>query len=190
MIIEINVADEISPAIKRIIDHNPSYLRKLSKSLGWWFSQNTKKEILSGNPGGERYQERLPLDVRRKVGRGQGAKEWYGKMRRAIGYQYRNGAVVIGWTSNTAAYYGRIQEFGYKRQVTEAIRKRWAAAGYPLSKNKSELVIPKRPVFDPVTAKLESKVAPYAEEKINAYLTENVEFGKKNRRRYVVYGAN
>ncbi len=185
--IQINVSDEISPMLLRMLEHNKAYMRHVTKSLGYMFQKETKAGVSSGSPGGETFPERLPYKLRKAVGKA--GFGWYGKMVRAIGYAYNanSGTVDIGWTSSTAAMYGRIQEFGVTKDVTPNMRKHWAAAGYPLSPFTQELEVPARPVFDPMAAKLEPEIPSYVEKKLESYMTENVEYGKKNRRTYKVY---
>jgi hypothetical protein len=187
MIIEINVADQLSPMLQRMIEHNPAYIRHLGKSLGYLYQKETKQEIATGEPGGYEYPERIPYSMRKALSRS-ARQNWYGRMAQAIGYAYDNGSVLIGWTSSTAAYYGRLQEYGFTKDVTDTMRKHFAAAGYPLSADKQVLDTPPRPVFEPVNRVLEPKIVPYVEEKLNAYMNENVDFGvAKERRVYKVY---
>jgi len=188
MKIEIDVSDEISPMVQRMLEHNPSYMRHVSKSLGWWFQKNTKTGVKRGAPGGVPFKERIPLRVRKAVG-ASAASSWYGRMKNAIGYSYDGkGTVSIGWTSATAAAYGKIQEYGFERNVTSSMRAHWAAAGYPLSIGKKFLSVPARPIFEPMARELRPQIGSYVENKLQSYIKENVTFGKKNRRIYKVYG--
>lgn len=187
MILEIDVTDEITPAIKRFFQRNPKYLKHLTKSVGWYFQRETKKGVSSGEPNGEAYKERIEYKVRKALSQS-APKGWYGKLKNAIGYEYVGGGTVhIGWTSATASTYGHLQERGFEKIVTPRMRRYWAHAGFPLAPNKEKMVIPSRPVFEPMTDYMRPKVVPYVNEKYSAYISENVEFGKKNRRKYKVY---
>ena len=115
-------------------------------------------------------------------------KKWYSKLKQAIGYEYvGNGTVALGWTSPSSSWIGHLQEYGYKRDVTSLVRAKWARAGHPLSKGKTEINVPERPVFEPMIKQIKPRVAPYIEDKVRTYINENVEFGKRNRRKYKVY---
>lgn len=189
MMIEIDVSDEINPAIQQALNSKSSFLRKITKSLGYMFQKETKKGVKSGAPNGERYPKRVPYKLRKALD--EHAQEgWYGALQRAIGYEYLgNGSVAIGWTSATASRYGHLQEQGYSRNITSLMRKKWASAGYPLAFNKKVLKTPARPVFEPMSQKIKPMIVPYLEEKVSRYIEGNVEWGKKKneRRVYKVY---
>lgn len=186
MIVEINVVDEISPMLQHWIERNPKYFRSLGKSIGWWYQREIKTEVREGHAGNVTYPQRWALKDRRKLNPKAPIK-WYGRMLRAVGYQYDNGVVKIGWTSSTSARYGNLQEFGYNKVVTERMRKYFRSKGIGISDNTKQLNIPDRPIFEPMADDLFNQIAPYAEEKIKEYMQGNVEFGKKNRRKYKVY---
>lgn len=186
MITTINVSDEISPMLKRFVESNPRYFRALGKSVGWWYQRETKAEIKQGHAGSVEYPERWALELRRKLDP-KAPRMWYGKMRQAIGYEYVDGKVNIGWTSATAARYGDLQEQGFKKVVTQKMRNYFRSVGINLSNNIQQLNIPERPIFEPMSDVMTPKIAPYVVDKLSKYIDGNVEFGKKNRRKYKVY---
>ena len=185
---EIDVTDEIEPLLERMTTQNQRALASAAKSLGYFMQKEIKEGIDRGSPGGATFKERIPYEIRKALQDGSAAKKWYGKMKNAIGYQYKDGALSIGWTSRTSAMYGRKQEFGYKTPVTDAIRARYARAKVKLSPNTKYLVLPQRNVFDPMSDELQPQISPDVQEKINKYQAENVEFSRKARRKYKVYG--
>lgn len=187
--IEIDVSDEITPFLQRALSHNETYMRHITKSLGYMYQKETKKTIQYGAPNGETYPARVPYKLRKALN-DQASRVWYGRLRQAIGYEYLgNGSVAIGWTSPTASRYGHLQEQGYTRNITPIMRRKWASAGYPLSPNKTELRTPARPVFEPMSKQIRPKIVPYVEDKIIRYMNENIAYGKKKneRRVYKVY---
>ena len=186
-LIEIDVTDEIEPLLERMAQNNEKSLRSAAKSLGYFMQKKIKQGVRSGAPGGEQFAERFPYQKRAKLQGGSAAKQWYGRMVNAIGYQYDNGVLRIGWTSRTASMYGKKQEEGYKTRITKAIRQKWHEADIKLSKNTTYLILPERPVFEPMAEELQPEIAPYVQEKLNEYATENVAFAKKARRKYKVY---
>jgi len=187
-ILEIDVTDEVAPLLERMTAHNKSFLRSAAKSLGFFMQKEIKQEVKTGAPGGVSFAQRRPHKFRAALQGGSAARQWYGKMLRAIGYQYADGVVRIGWTSRTAATYGRKQEEGYETPVTSAVRKRYREAGFNLSKNTKYLETPARPVFEPMAGVLQPQIAPYMQMKLYDYAEENVTYSKKARRKYKVYG--
>lgn len=186
-ILTVDVTDEIQPLLERMAGMSKKSISAAAKSLGWYLRGEIKQGVKSGAPGGETFKERRPLEVRKALGGGSAASKWYGRMVNAIGYQYTNGTLRIGWTSRTAAMYGRKQEFGNVTKVTEEIRRRFARAGYPLRKDTTEIVLPERNVFDPMTGELYPQIAPYVQQKLNEYASGDVAFSKRSRRKYRVY---
>ena len=215
-LIEIYVADELSPAIKRMLEHNKVYLRHVTKSLAWHIQkeikQNVKKGALLGSSEGwsKQWFTKGNIEPRKELQGGRASQYLYGQMLRAIGYQYvpDSMSAIIGWTSKTSAMCGRLNEEGGEQQVTSAIRKKYYEAYqrevkkygakavmrhddkkyiYPLRKDKTTLNVPARPIFSPMFQELQDDFAPYIEKKIDEYMKENVEFGKKNKRVYKVY---
>lgn len=185
-ILTVNVIDEVNPVVKNLLQNNATFMRRVTKSVGWWMQSEIKKGIKSGAPGGSSFKKRTPYRRVRAKLVPHAPTAWYGKMRQAIGYEYKGmGSVVIGWTSRTSAMYGDMQEHGATRQVTAKVQKKYAAAGVPLKK--SAIKLPARPVFDPMTTELRAKAPSYIEEKVAEYVAGNVAFGKKNRREYKVY---
>lgn len=186
-LIVIDITDEIGPLLERMAAHTKPFIGRAAKSLGYMMQKEIKEGIKSGAPGGDRFESRIAHKVRAAVQGGKAARTWYGRMRQAIGYQYEDGTLKIGWTSRTAAAYGEKQEFGYRTEVTKAIRKRWGEAGYPLTKDKKTMDLPERPIFEPMAGELGPKIGPFFEEKIRSYVEESVTFSKKARRKYKVY---
>ena len=185
-LLEIDVTDEIAPLLERMTAHNRGFLKSAAKSLGYFMQKEIKQEVKTGAPGGANFVERRPHKFRAALQGGSAAKQWYGKMLRAIGYQYADGVVRIGWTSRTAATYGRKQEEGFETPVTSAVRER--KAGFSIGKNTKYLITPARPVFEPMAGVLEPQIAPYVQMKLYDYAEENVTYSKKARRKYKVYG--
>jgi hypothetical protein len=187
-LLEITVTDEIAPLLERMAAHNKRFLKSAAKSLGYFMQKEIKEEVKTGSPGGANFVERRLHKIRAALQGGSAAKQWYGKMLRAIGYQYDDGVLRIGWTSRTAATYGRKQEEGFETKVTAAVRKRYQAAGLRIGRDKKYLITPERPFFEPMAGVLQPQIAPYVEQKLFDYVEENVAFSKKARRKYKVYG--
>jgi hypothetical protein len=195
MIIEIDLKDSISPALQHALETNEKWLRWASKSVGWYTQKRIKEEVATGSPGGEDYEERLPRGARKALS-ATAPRMWYGKLRNAIGYEYDNGVVRIGWTSRSSSVEGKKQEEGFRREVTPSLRAWWAKSAaasngklFNLSSKKQEIDIPARPVFDPLQKRLEAELGPYVEAKVQKYIQENKDYGNKNsvKRKYKVF---
>ena len=72
--------------------------------------------------------------------------------------------------------------------MTSAVRERYRKAGFKIGNNTKYLVTPARPVFEPMAGVLEPQIAPYIQQRLYDYATENVEYSKKARKKYKVYG--
>ena len=188
VLIEIDVTDEIQPLLERMAGYSRKNLKSAAKSLGWFLQREIKEGVRSGMPGGDSFAQRRPYEVRKALGFEKGAaRSWYGRMVNAIAYQYNEQKVLVGWASKTSSAYAEKQEFGFVTTVTEQIRKRFAKAGYPLRKSTTELILPERPIFEPMAGELQSQIAPYVQNKLNGYTEKDVVFSKKARRKYKVY---
>lgn len=191
MIVSVNVVDEINPFFASFLAKNKDCLEWTSKSVGNFIRARTQEEVKLGAPGGRRFKERTPhRKVRSPLAKAHNKSAPvlpYGKMRRAIGYAYENGGVNVGWTSKTASAYGKIQEEGTKRQVTERMRSLYRMANVKLGRNKQYITVPERPVFEPMSAELFPLLPEYVENKVMSYMNGDIERGKKNPRRYRVY---
>ena len=86
-ILEIDVTDEVAPLLERMTAHNKSFLRSAAKSLGFFMQKEIKQEVKTGAPGGVSFAQRRPHKFRAALQGGSAARQWYGKMLRAIGYQ-------------------------------------------------------------------------------------------------------
>jgi hypothetical protein len=187
------VEDHAAPWLKWAMAKFPDYQRKALKSAGWYGQKEIKAGIRSGAPGGQKYKERMSAKKRAKLERRKSTKfPWLGKLVQAIGYQYleAQGAVVIGWLSNSAIRLGQKHEGGASRIVTPDIRRRYFAAGIGISKK--VIQVPKRPTIEPMAAELAPKWAPYIEEKIRSYIEKDgrIAFSApSSRRKYTVKGA-
>ncbi len=208
MELSISWDDLASPWIEKAIRTFPTYRRSALKSLGWMMQKEIKAGIQSGAPGGKTY---TPLsDVGKKrtgerptLRKGEPRKRVLGKLRNAIGYQYRDGALVVGWLSRTAVYMGSIHEQGKAIPATEKMRRFWWASRgknrgfryYGVSHTKiialrrgtRKIVIPARPTIGPMRAALIPRMGPYIKDKVVGYLTKDMErTTPRSSRKYVV----
>lgn len=216
--IEIGVSDELSPTVQHALERNKKFVSSVSKSIGFHVQKYIKQAVRSGELASESagWQRKWFTEgarpPRRELQGGNASTFLYGQMARAIGYAYNQdaSAVDIGWTSRTSAMYGRYNEEGGAQPVTKSIRDRWFAVYkaeiakygkealashdfskflYPLSAKKTELETPSRPIFLPTMQKVEPKLPAFIDKKVEDYMNGNVEFGKKNRRKYRIYRA-
>lgn len=178
------VTDQLKPAIQMAIEQNKQYQLRLANSVGWWYQNQVKKVYWEDTT--KEWEERIPYKIRKALNEN-APRKWYGKMKQAIGYAKFQGFVDVGWTSPTSARYGRMQEEGYDRAVTAAVRGKWAKAGHPLRKTTTELETPARPIFEPMASDIRKDLPPFIEMKVREYIVGIEHKAAQNRREYKVY---
>jgi hypothetical protein len=181
--LEIDVDDQMTPYLRGIATNNPTWMRKATKSLGWWMQSEIKKGIRSGAPAGAAYEKTVP-SLRRLLEK----KKRFpllGKLVNAVGYQYNNGNLLVGWLSRNAVFLGSIQEKGKRINVTDRMRRWFFAKGSGVGDGIVD--IPARPTFGPMFKFLEPKAVPYMEAKMIEYW-QNPPQQSSARRRYKVKG--
>lgn len=182
--IVIAVKDGISPFILGWLKNNPRFMRSVTKSTGWYTQKGIKDSVPEISLG---WKERVPYEIRRRLS-ATAPRTWLGRMRRAIGYQYLdNGSVVIGWTSRTAAAYGRIQEEGVIRPVTDFVREFYRKRGVALSAGKKSIHVPARPIYEPAMRIVQPGIVPHIENKVADYIKNGGFIKNVTRRKYKVY---
>lgn len=180
---EISVEDQMTPYLRSMAANNPAWMRKATKSLGWWMQSEIKKGIRSGAPAGKAYEQTVP-SLRRSLERGK-RFPLLGKLVNAVGYQYKEGNLLVGWLSPNAVFLGSIQEKGKRIGVTPKMRRWFFAKGVGISDDAVD--IPARPTFDPMFKFLEPKAVPYMEDKMVGYWL-NPPNQASARRKYRVKG--
>lgn len=185
--ISIDVRDEITPFIRSWLQQNPRFIRSLTKSLGW-YAQREIKALSRDSRVTSRWPKRTPLKIRRKLD-AQAPRQWLGKLRNAIGYQYYEGAVMIGWTSATSAMEGRIQEEGTQRTVTPFLRRFFGQRGVPLKGSTTHINVPARPLFEPAMELVQPKLGAFVSQRVGEYINNGgfVKSAGKGRK-YEVFG--
>ncbi|WP_405379570.1 hypothetical protein [Phascolarctobacterium sp.] len=184
--IDVSIRDEITPLITEQMRKTPAFMRGLTKSIGWYVQKGVKTAI-TRNQISAGWEERIPLGIRRKLDE-KAPRQWYGRLKQAIGYQYKDGVVEIGWTSSTSAMEGRIQEFGTQRNVTPVLRAYFAKHGVPLKESTTKLDVPARPVFEPAMDVVEPGIAGHVDSKVKQFMEKGSFGGKaKSSRKYVVF---
>lgn len=170
MMINLDIRDEITPLVKRYLENNPRMLQSLAKSLGW-FTQKEIKRLAVSKSITSQWHERVPYEIRKKLDKG-APVTWLGKLRRTFAYQFipNSGGVNIGWASRSAAVIGRLQEEGASRTVTPALRGFFFSKGVPLSVNKGKIVLPARPIYEPVMKLIQPKIGPYVAYRVGKYI--------------------
>jgi hypothetical protein len=193
MMLTSTILDSASEVLAYYAAEYPAFIRKAMKSAGWMLQKQIKAGILSGAPGGSQYPAILPQPFRARLDELQGSAvktdtKIMGKLAQAVGYQYADGVLRVGWLSATAVRYGEMEEEGAVKPFDTQARQRFLAAGLTPRSAKAEIVIPKRPTYTPMFAVLRGQIAPYIEERMDEYLTKGVPAPVKNPRKYVVKG--
>jgi hypothetical protein len=193
MMLTSTILDSASEVLAYYAAEYPNLIRKVMKSAGWMMQKQIKAGILSGAPGGSKYPAILPQPFRARLDELQGSAvktdtKIMGKLVQAVGYQYADGVLCVGWLSETAVRYGEMEEEGAVKPFDTQARQRFLEAGLTPRMDKSEIVIPKRSTYSRMFLILQGQIAPYIEEKMDEYLTKGVPDPVKNPRKYVVKG--
>lgn len=187
----ISVKDDITPFISEWLMKMPTWRKRLSRALGW-YSQKRIKELSNSPLITSAYQERVPYWVRNALDYDhQAPMQWWGKLKRAVGYQtsypQQETFTLVGWTSNTSAFEGRVQEEGTQRTVTPALKRYYASRGLKL--RKATIAVPARPLFEPTMQVIQPEFGAFMNKKVTDYINGIVGAGiRKSRRRYRVFG--
>ena len=169
--LKVSVEDGLSPFFKALIESRPDFMAKAMKSLGYNFMRATREGIRSGSPNGLPWQQRSQKKLRKDIG-DYAPNAWFGRLPNALGYEYQDpGRVKIGWRSHTSDREATNLETGQTRNVNAATRVRWGRRDHPLKWDTSQIVLPKRPVFEPMWKKLQPEIPPFIESKLTDYLS-------------------
>lgn len=187
---DLMIIDGATPFLQYMAQTKPDWMRKGLKSFGWFAQQQIKKGIRSGAPGGQKYQKGMPVFQRKALG-----EHWFprmnmlGKLVNAVGYEYKKDEqkTVVGWLSQSAVRVGTKQEEGLTHPITEGVRRRFFAAGIPLS-GKSMFVTPARHTFGPMQTVLAPQASTHIENKILEYMNGQTTGSATRKRSYRVRG--
>lgn len=149
--------------------------REAFRMAGGHFRKELRKDIEAGNIGGPQAltamqgklrksrKDRGPLAwlgrlVRFKVGRAQG------KLKVEVGFlPIKRIRFQFGNRSLTVPAFAKIHEYGKRVRVTEAVRRRFAAMGFPIKKATKYFNIPARPMIGPFFARTRKQAPNYIE---------------------------
>lgn len=161
----VEVKDSMTPFMKWFQTNEKAVFRRATKSLGWFVQQKIKQGIRSGSPGGVTYKP-IPQGFRRLITGKSGRTSFrvLGKLVNAVGYQYENGNVKVGWLSPSAVFFGSISEKGKTVPISDKMRRMFFA--HDIYVQKADINIPARPTFDPMFKVIEPLVVPYMEDKL------------------------
>ena len=105
-VVKVTLNDGLTPFVRGWLDNNPRMKRSVLKSTGWFVQAQLKKGSEGKVASSASWKERWALE-RRRLLNPRAPEEWYGELRRALGYAYvgntDNGFVEVGWTSRTSA---------------------------------------------------------------------------------------
>ena len=197
MPVRVEFRDEASPWLEWATKEFPQFAGRALKSLGWWTQKKIKEGIESNAPGGARYADNTPVNLRKKLEKafGRRAKGQYpilGKLRKAIGYEYDKGKqqVTVGWLSISAVKLAAKLESGFETRVTGKMARVLYRAGLSGVLSRGTIKTPARPTIGPMYDKLESEFATYYEDKILGYMhNAGSASAPKTKRRYIVKGG-
>jgi hypothetical protein len=152
MYVNINVTDELTPALNRLIAEYPKAVNSALKGTGFFAMREVQNGIKSGSPGGSAYAQFMPLNMRRKLNNIMGRSTSslpLGKMSRAVKYKAdSDGSVTVGWLSQSSQRIGNMIEQGLTRNVTDKVRGLYHLAKVNL--DKEQIDVPARHTWDPM----------------------------------------
>jgi hypothetical protein len=189
----VDVLDEADSILSYLAAEYPNLIRKAVKSTGWMMQKQIKVGILSGAPGGSPYAPLIPPPFRPRLdeltsGHAKPDYKLLGQLAQAVGYQYKDGVLLVGWLSDSAILIGTMEEEGAVKPFNTQMRQQFLEAGLHPSKNKTEVVIPKRPTIGPMFRILAPQITPYIADKLDEYETKGLPDVAKNPRKYRVKG--
>ena len=165
----IKIEDEVSPKLKKLMEEKPQITKSALKSTGYFTMKEIQKGIKSGSPGGIKYADFMPLNLKRRLNKVLGKRTSrlpLGKMSQAVKYKMdTNGTVTIGWLSNSAKKLGEQIEAGMVRKATDKVKFIFALAKIWIEKDKNEIQVPARHTFSPMYNKLKNVIPNKFEEK-------------------------
>lgn len=188
---DLMIIDGATPFLKYMAATKPDWMRKSLKSFGWFSQQQIKAGIRSGAPGGQSYPASVPEGIRNALRNYYGGKDKkryppLGKLVNAVGYQYKEDYVVVGWLSQSAVLLGEKIEAGSQKTVSKKMQKFFFASGVPLVEGTIDVA--PRKTFGPMQNVLAPKASEYIEGKIIEYMN-GAQTGKATtRRKYQVMG--
>ncbi|MHC1758321.1 MAG: hypothetical protein AB9917_02185 [Negativicutes bacterium] len=178
---QIVMVDNISPAIRWIIENKPDWTRKALRSTAWYVQQEVRAGIKSGAPGGLKYAalmntgRRSQLEAARSGGKKRRGRDsilrnLYGAV--AYKYEEQNAAqqVRIGWLSDWAMLVGGWMEHGKNETVKAKMRRLFLAAGIGMKPETASIHIPARPTYAPMFQVLRDKIPVYFTSKFVEYI--------------------
>lgn len=196
MQLQITYEDMATPYLKQLVANNPKWIASALKSAAWKSQKVIKSGIQSGAPGGQAYAPMMPDKMRRAldIALGNTGKTRYspmGRLQRAVGYdssRANQGSVTVGWLSHSAVYLGSKQQEGFSTEVTDKLRRAFAAAGIKLSADKNQLHTASRPTFPPVLPDVSAVAAQAMQDKLLSYIMGNTQRSAvSSGRTYKVY---
>jgi hypothetical protein len=168
--VEFNVEDLATPLIAKTRLKYPERIGWAIASTGWEVSKEIKKGMRKKAPGGQAWATFMPLRKRKKLDEDATSKPW-GRLLNAVGYvrSADKKGVMIGWTDSANIHMASKLERGFRIHVTEKLRRKYAAAGMVLKESTREIVVPKRPLFEPMKKHIEPMIVPHMEKKLREY---------------------
>ena len=143
----LEVHGDVGFFLRRWADMYPDFMDRSIRHVAWRTQMQMKMEMLAERPGGVKFP---PLS---RVQRYMNWGDWPpgGRIAQSIRYSWRKGTMraEIGWLSAKSQKLGVLFQAGQKTRVTPKMRRLFAAAGLVLSKGKSEIEQPPRPVVAP-----------------------------------------
>ena len=193
--IEVSIQDGITPFIQAALDARPTLRARISRAVAW-YTQKRIKALANDSKVTGRYPKRADYRIVRRPLAGEKtppANVWWGKLRRAIGYQFDGRYALLGWTSRASAMEGDIQEAGNTRAVTPRIQAYYAKIRDTVSPElrvptKPNIELPARPLYVPAMIVIQPEYKEFVAKKMAEYMAGIVHNGiRRSSRKYKVW---
>ena len=167
----LEVHGDVGFFLRRWADMYPDFMDRSIRHVAWRTQMQMKMEMLAERPGGVKFPSLSRVQRYRLLGEKRGGRRVFGpipahglaynmnwgdwppggRIAQSIRYSWRKGTMraEIGWLSAKSQKLGVLFQAGQKTRVTPKMRRLFAAAGLVLSKGKSEIEQPPRPVVAP-----------------------------------------
>ena len=176
----VRINDEAQPYLAYLARTLPGEFYRALRHVGWWLRKEIQDAIYHGGPRSRRWpalsdiQELRVLDDLK--GRPRPPRTHpFGNLVRAIAYKHEpeKQRVRVGWLSRAAAIRGAELQEGFKDVLTPKVRSFFWAAGLPLSKDKTFLRTPARPLFGPIFFEKQKESRERIEKKFLSFLKKS-----------------
>lgn len=173
----LRVEDTASPMLEHLAQAWPHEFNRALRHVGWRIQRDIKDSIYVGGVPGETWLPLTGFQQHRIFDQAEGRPvlprpHHFGGLINAVAYRHNPDrmAVTIGWTSPHSASLAQLLQEGFTVQVSDKMRRKFAAAGRPLRKDRSTIRVPGRELIRPLFMAVKSEIPQWLEQRIQGHL--------------------